>query len=307
MAAAGMFGSASRSIAADVPFTQSGSVVCPNDAAGGAQCPYVTFPVEFGCTPNVYIPPNRRSGHSHMGMAPASITATNVTASGFLPSVVLPYAGTLISPVPGQWTASGPSKSTANINAKYAVLTVIYAPPGTKGGGSKSSVSYGAGSTIGTDVSASQSFKTSDSLDFSASALGNVFGMGDNFLYSIANTDTESIQIRQVTTRTITVNGPDVDGVDHDEDQIFLLVHPSITLFGCASNVNWLLTNTTKTHVQSVKVGELNLHQVMRPGVLAELQSAGITPAEYPSIKAWDPLADKQPTFDPPPYPGKAG
>jgi hypothetical protein len=40
-------------------------------------------------------------------------------------------------------------------------LTVVYAPPGTNKGNSKSSVEYAAGSTTGTTTTASRSFKAS--------------------------------------------------------------------------------------------------------------------------------------------------
>lgn len=61
---------------------------------------------------------------------------------------------------------------TGTVRPRYQVLTLVYAPPGTNGGKSTSSVDYGSGSTTSTTTSASSSFKAG--IDVSASAGGNV-------------------------------------------------------------------------------------------------------------------------------------
>src|SRR5438093_5602292 len=54
-----------------------------------------------------------------------------------------------------------PTPSTGKVHPRYYILMVIYAPPGAAAlGGASSSVSYGSGSTAGSTVSATSTFKT---------------------------------------------------------------------------------------------------------------------------------------------------
>lgn len=300
----GVLVSAPKAQADDTPFTQAGTVLCPTqDGAGNWQCPYVTFPSAFGCIPNVTLTWPIRHGHLPHGWGgnpQPNLVTSNVTGQGFQPSYA-PLPGTLTGPISMNWSASGPSMQTAAINPKYLVLTVIYSPPGTKGGSSKSLVSYQDSSSAGSAVSANQSFKIGNtlSIDPKATVLGNGIGSGSEFEYSQSNTDNQALVISKSAAYTITVNGPAQDGVVHDEDQIWLVLMPTVNMYGCASNVNWLLTNTSASHVQYVLVGELNGDIPMRAGVLNELQSVGITPSDYPGMLAQDPLANKSSSFDP--------
>src|ERR1700730_13075516 len=97
-----------------------------------------------------------------------------------------------------------------------------YAPPGTQGGRSSSEVSYGAGSTLGTTTTASQSFKTNNSIGLTA---GGGFladaTVGLNFSFGQSTTDTQSLDIKKSSTTTLKVPGPSKDGVNHDHDQIW--------------------------------------------------------------------------------------
>jgi hypothetical protein len=60
---------------------------------------------------------------------------------------------------PCEPTGGGTPPANGTVNLKYYVLTVIYAPPGTKGGSSTSSVSYGSDSTTGTTTTSADSYK----------------------------------------------------------------------------------------------------------------------------------------------------
>ena len=128
------------------------------------------------------------------------------------------------------------------------VLTVVYAPPGTNGGHSASSVSYQSGSTTGTVTSSSRSFKdgVSASVEASGSIFGNGGGVGVAFDYS-NSTDSESVEIKKSVTATISQAGPSQDGINHDQDEIWLLLRPTINLALSDSTTDWMLANTNAT------------------------------------------------------------
>jgi hypothetical protein len=78
-----------------------------------------------------------------------------------------------------------PPPPSGTAQPKYKILTVIYAPPGTQGGGSTSSVAYGSGSTVGSTVSVSETFKQNYAVSVSAKAgfLGDGGEIGGSFSY----------------------------------------------------------------------------------------------------------------------------
>lgn len=199
--------------------------------------------------------------------------------------------------MPLTWTAAGPLQLTAIVRPKYLVLAVIYAPPGP----AKSSVTYEGSNSAGVTVSASQSFKINNSFssDGKVTGFGNGMGNGSEFQYSRSGTDNQSLEIKRTATNSIEVDGPSASDVVHNEDRIYLALKPTINMVGCASSVNWLLTESAKSHVQEVSVGELNGTDPIPDGTLRELKSAGITQDEYKGILARDPLANKSSSFDP--------
>lgn len=297
----------------DETFTQIGSFQCqyvPGNAPFAMvwKCPDVTFPKPFGASPNVIVSFST-FGWVNGGYALADIKPSEITPLGFQPALVeqnllLPTAIPKVNGPPPtltiSWTAVGPLLLTGSARPKYLVLTVIYAPPGTNGGHSTSSVSYQAGSSTGTTTSASQSFKAANSLSFEAS--GGILGTGGSggvsFEYSRSTTDSQSLDIKKSTTATITQAGPAQDGINHDEDEIWLLLNPTVNLALSSSSAAWLLANT-QSPVQYVHCGWLNGHQTMPPGVATALQSAGITAQDYPDILVRDPFSGGSSPLDP--------
>jgi hypothetical protein len=289
-------------------FTQVGTWSCsipPNQGLGAFTCPSVSFPQEFGGVPNVII----TGCASARGMVPyqclgpdllplQSVTSQSFTAASLLGGFGGPqgHANRTIS---GTWMAVGSRLFRNTAVAKYLVLTVVYAPPGTNGGHSSSSVSYAAGSTTGTTTSASQSFKASNSLSFEGSGgfLGNGGGVGLSFENANSTTDSQSIEIKKSTTSTINRTGPSQDGINHDEDAIYLLLNPTINLAVSPSSASWLLANTSSA-IQYVYVGWLNGHVPMPAPIAAALQTANIIAADYPDILARDPLANGSAILD---------
>jgi hypothetical protein len=281
----------------DDMMTQVGSVDCkPN--GNSWTCPSVAFPQPFGGTPTVVVSIQAfnipYSPHEGNNVSIAAL-ANNITATGFQPGawsqVPSFFAGCTVS-----YVAVGPALQNAVAVPKYLVLTVVYAPPGTKGGSSRSLVSYSAGSTVGTTTSASQSFKVDNSVSFSVS--GTLGGAGASFDYSHSTTNNQSITITQSANATISEPGPAVDGISNDEDEVWVLLNPTINFKVSLSSAEWALANTGGA-VQALKVGWLNGHETMPPGVAQQLTAAGVTSQDYPTILARDPFATGASTFDP--------
>lgn len=279
-------------------FTQVGNWNCTVPAGSGVGfiCPVVPFPIMFGGIPNIVT-----TGPAQPG---------NVSASGFTPvnqqpnpplniPIVGPQAVNL--PISGTWVAVGPMLYTGTATPRYVVLTVIYAPPGTNGGHASSSVTYGAGVTSGTTTSASQSFQTS--VGTTATTKAGLIGTGVegslSFDYTNKLTDNQSLEVKLSTNSSILRTGPAGDGINHDEDAIYLALKPTVDIRLSSTAAAWTFGDNGHTHIQFVFVGELNGHFQFRNGVLQELQAAGITPTDYPTILASDPLASASAQLDP--------
>jgi hypothetical protein len=255
---------------------------------------HVTFPNPFGGPPQLVTFLTGFSGATH-----ASVAADSPSTNGF--DLIIngnggPNGGTPTGDtggVEGGWVAFGPKIFTGTVVPRYIVLTVLYAPPGTNGGHSASSVSYSAGSTTGITTSASQSFKIENSVSFDASGgiLGTGGGGGLSFDWSHSTTDTQSLAITKSQNSTISRTGPAADGINHDEDAIYLLLNPTVNLAVSSSSASWLLASNNSSPIQLVYVGWLNGHTQMPQNIASALASAGITSGDYADILARDPLA----------------
>ncbi|HEY6990291.1 MAG TPA: carboxypeptidase-like regulatory domain-containing protein [Bryobacteraceae bacterium] len=188
---------------------------------------------------------------------------------------------------------------------KYYILSVIYAPPGTQSGNSSSSVTYGSGSTAGTTVGSSNSFKQSYKLTATAS-----FGdpkvesldLGLSFAYGRNSTDTSAMDIKKTKAAEINVKGPGVDGIDHDRDQIWLWLNPRVRMQMRPQDATWTFEDGQTADIQFVFVGHLKHPDQIPPGVLQRLQKYGITPADYTDILKADPFANGAAAIDPSRY-----
>lgn len=186
-----------------------------------------------------------------------------------------------------------PPPVTGTVSPKYYVLTVIYAPPGTAGGGSQSSVVYGNGSSSGTKVSSSKSFKagTKVSVEASGGILGNGGGAEASFAVSRSTTSGDEVEIKKSVSTEISVRGPGVDGIDHDRDQIWLWLNPKLKVTIAGNDVRWTVAPNQTADIQFVFVGHLKKPDLMPPGVAQRLRANGITPADYPDILRANPMA----------------
>jgi len=187
-----------------------------------------------------------------------------------------------------------PPPVSGTVSPKYYVLSVIYAPPGTAGGGSQSAVTYGNGSSSGTKVTASSSFKqgTKVSVEASGGILGAESSAGASFGVSKTTGTTDELEIKKTLTTEISVRGGGVDGIDHDRDQIWLWLNPKVKMTITGNNVRWTVPQDQTAIITFVFVGHLKNPSQMPPGVAQRLQAAGITPADYPDILRANPMAN---------------
>jgi hypothetical protein len=193
-----------------------------------------------------------------------------------------------------------PAPVSGTVFGKYLILTVVYAPPGstapqtTTGEQSFSSVTYESDSTTGSTKTNSKSFKQ----DYQVSAkmdcdcvFADLSG-GVSFEYTKNTTDSSALNINKKTTSVITDPGPVEDSVDHNFDQIWLFLHPKYDVTINGTQVSWALDpDQSAGLVQYVYAGQLKDPSKIQPGILQDLQAAGITPADYQVILTADPLA----------------
>lgn len=194
--------------------------------------------------------------------------------------------------------------ANGTVQPRYKILTVIYAPPGTKGGGKSSSVTYGSGSTTGSTVSVTKSFKQNYSISVSQEVgfLGTGGGVEGSFSYGRNSSDKTSLDIKKTVSTEISASGPSIDGIDHDRDRIWLWLNPSIKLSLTTNSAQWTLDKSHPASqpaiLQYVYIGWLKKPSDMPPGVMASLQKAGITTQDFEEIMKADPYATTIPAID---------
>lgn len=191
---------------------------------------------------------------------------------------------------------TGPVVS-GTVQPKYYILSVIYAPPGTKGGDISSSVKYGSGSTTGTTVSSSSSFKNNHSVTVSTGV--NIFevvkiGGELSYEYTRNKSSNRSLDIRKSASKEINMPGPSVDGIDHDRDQIWLWLNPTVKLTLTPTSASWALDSKREAVIQFVFAGHLKDPSKMPPGVVQALRSHGITAEDFPEILKADPFVRRR-------------
>ncbi len=189
----------------------------------------------------------------------------------------------------------------AVVTPDYKVVSIIYAPPGTKGGKS-SSVTYFKGSELGSKTTAENSFKS----DFGLTA-STGFGVGFidwdvkvNATQSTTNTSLDSLTITKKEGHELTINGPGIDGIDHNRDKIVLWLRPKLNFVMNRDGTEglWGVDTDKKMTLLHVYVGDLLDPSRMNVQTSTFLLSAGITEQHYPDILSTHPLLNNE-TLDP--------
>jgi hypothetical protein len=140
-------------------------------------------------------------------------------------------------------------------------------------------------------------YKVSVSVQCTVCVLGPVSlsGGGASFEYTKNKTNSNAININKKTSSVITDPGPVEDGIDHNFDQIWLFLRPKYDVTINGTDLTWALDpDQSAGLVQYVYPGWLKdpaQFAQKAPGVLQDLQAAGITPADYQVILSADPLA----------------
>lgn len=183
------------------------------------------------------------------------------------------------------------------LTPQYYVLTVVYAPPGTNGGQSGSSVVYASGSTTGTKISSSSSWKDSYNISYDIGA--SLLSIGGGWTMTSSTTDNRTVSVQKSNTLTITNSGPPVDGIDHNRDAIWLQLRPRIGVTVRGNDVTWKFQNDKAPEIEVVYVGWLKNPSTMPNAVKQALSTHGIGEASYGSILKFDPFADGPATPDP--------
>jgi hypothetical protein len=182
--------------------------------------------------------------------------------------------------------------ATGTARPKYYILTVLYAPPGTTGGNksagpSNSLVDYGSSSTTGTTTTIASSVKAGFNLQ-----IGPSKDEGLQFGFSQNTTDSSSILIQKAVTFDIKIPGPATDGIDHNHDVFALLLNPLLMVSEFpGNNVQVAMGVDGPTmNIQYVYAGWLNGAQAMAPGVLSQLEAAGLDDEDYQQILSTNPF-----------------
>lgn len=202
----------------------------------------------------------------------------------------------------GAWTPcevhAGPARPVSGtLVPDYLVLAVIYAPPGRDAQNGGGSVTYAEGSSFGSSLSSSTSFKLGYKVTLSGEAGGS--GLDASFSWGAATGTESTIGFKKSSTRTVRVPGPAKNAVDHGYDQIWLWLKPKVNLHLYPDYAKWGLSADTDSRVTYVRVREL---QDPTNNMSAEteqlLRDANITPEKYPQLLALNPFSSGSSAVD---------
>jgi hypothetical protein len=163
-----------------------------------------------------------------------------VKSAGLSPQVLCSQPRPTPTPAP----TPTPTVSVGFLLPKYLVVSVLYAPPG-----SKSSVTYTDSSVLGTTFSLENTFTSDTSLTASISDKVSMPGYFDLNLtatrssdYSQVNDSTNTLAITDTETLAHSIPGPasSAVGLDHDEDLIYVWLNPVAALqFNSPTSLTW--------------------------------------------------------------------
>jgi hypothetical protein len=145
----------------------------------------------------------------------------------------------------GDTAIVGINYTSGTVTPKFMVLTLLYAPPGSKGG-TASTVVYAESSSAGTEHSVTKLFTAGVSAGITA-GISDSDHAGANWSASVSASGTNSVKITKTSSTVFTQPGSKVtDGIDHGLDTFVLWVNPQITVtIDSLGNFNWVPTPFT--------------------------------------------------------------
>jgi hypothetical protein len=132
-------------------------------------------------------------------------------------------------------------------------------------------------------------------------APASISGSGE-FTASTTQTDSSALEIKKSTSLDIQVTGPGADGINHDEDKIYLWLNPLVNMtIDELGNITWTVTadgddmNITYAPVAALKdpTTPANAEQ------LKDLTALGFTMEDFANILGADPFATGNTAIDP--------
>lgn len=208
---------------------------------------------------------------------------------------------------------AAPGSTVGNITPRYMVLFVAYAPPGSTVSQGVSKVDYTSGSTAGTTETSEKSFKAG--LKVTASVSGNAFGatagVSVSDSQSVEDASKTSLEIKKTASVDVHVPGPATDGIDHDDDQIWIWTNPSVAMVSEGANFSSVLGTASGKSVslQYLSVGQIkrfiasptcqNLPTPADTSFCNQLKGVGFTTTDYTAMLSADPFANGAAPLDP--------
>jgi hypothetical protein len=193
-------------------------------------------------------------------------------------------------------SVNGSGLGSGYITPMFLVTSVIYAPPGMTGKTSTSYIDYGSSTQLGSSVSSTKTFKKSAGVTVTAKAefAGNGASASIGYTASESDKDKSVLDLKKTQQSDIKVTGPEEDGVDHDMDQIWFWVQPSVLVSVFNQNISWDL-NTNEGVVQYLTVGQLKKFvsdstSIDNDPVGAPLKAIGFQQSDFKAMLDADPF-----------------
>ncbi|MEW5251154.1 hypothetical protein [Microbulbifer discodermiae] len=130
----------------------------------------------------------------------------------------------------------------------------------------------------------------------SVTANGGILGVGGSiggsWGYGVNSLNSESMDIKKAISYGFTLGGADAEGIDNDNDQIWLWLGPKVNMTMTPNAGEWTVDDNELMDILYVHVYELKNPSRMEAGTVDRLEAYGITTADYPEILKANPLAD---------------
>jgi len=216
----------------------------------------------------------------------------------------------------------GQTQNSGSINVKYAVLAVMYAPPGTNA--QTNYARYDVSSLVGTSVDLSGSFQSSVTYAVGSNLAANspITPAGTGAIGTPTFTNqrdtTTAVSFNKIAGQPLEVDAAATAGVDHAQDVILVWLNP-VANFAATGNgsqtsgvtCNGFSYDTADANVTGMDLIRLTVAQLRNPGLidggtLQRLQRGwdpsglgALNATDYATILARDPLAVGGTNIDP--------